>query len=200
MVCPTPETLDESLRNTPSNPELWFGAGQWAEYYGLDQQWHLALIRRVVARAPLEYRPEKDEDPKWEYAYDIGRDVNIPPYYIRASEEALKRAFGLRPFVFLQWALLRTEALVQFKENHQRDFAALNFGYTAEQMWNQFLNHEANKDFKTHFDSFPTNTQEKLLGHLFSTFNELNRLSKASEVSIMLSSTVSATNYENSTK
>lgn len=180
-IRPTPFDMDESLRRTPSNGLL-FGTGQWVEYYGGDAQWHLGMIRRVFAKAPLEYRPTSGEEPKWEYSYSLGRGLTVPPYLVRAPEEALKRAFGLRPFVFLQWALLRVESLVVFKHTHQRDFETMNFQYAAEMMWEQFLNHSSNVAFKEHFENHDENSQRKLIEHLLSVFAGMDRLSKLNAV------------------
>ena len=180
-IRPTPADMDNSLFKTPSNG-LMFGTGQWAEYYGGDAKWHLALVRRVYAKAPLDYRQGQGE-PKWEYSYNFGKGLNIPPYLVRAPEEALKRTFGMRPFVFLQWALLRVESMTQFQEYHQRDFEQMSFQYTAETLWDQWLNDELNTDFKAHFDSFEPNVQKKLIDHLLSAFAGLDRLSKLNQVS-----------------
>jgi hypothetical protein len=109
---------------------------------------------------------------------------------VRAPEEALKRAFGMRPFVFLQWALLRTESMVQFQEKHQRDFEEFNFQYAAETMWTQFLNHPNNRDFKAHFDSFDDGAQRKLVEHLLSAFGGMDRLSKLNAVSFSVRSPI----------
>jgi hypothetical protein len=181
QVRPTAVDMDASLAQTPSNG-LMFGTGQWAEYYGGDARWHLGLVRRVFAKAPLDYRASSGVEPKWEYSYNFGKGINVPPYLVRAPEEALKRTFGMRPFVFLQWALLRVESMTQFQEHHQRDFELMNFQYAAECMWEQFLNHPSNIDFKAHFESFDEPVRKKLVEHLLSVFTGLDRLSKLNAV------------------
>lgn len=183
MVRPTYLDMDKSIDISPGNGLL-FGTGQWAEYYGGDAKWHLGLIRRVLAKAPLDHRPSTKEEPKWEYSYSFGKGIDVPPYLVRAPEEALKRRFGMRPFVFIQWALLRVETTTRFQEHHQRDFEVFNFQYAAETMWNQFLNHSDNADFKIHFESSDEVAQTKLLQHVLSPFAGIDRLSKLNSVSL----------------
>ena len=184
-VRPSFKDMDNSIRFSPSNGSP-FGTGQWAEYYGGDARWHLALIRRVQAKAPLDYRVsgggKPSVEPKWEYSYNFGRGVNIPAYFVRAPEEALKRSFGMRPFVWLQYALLRVEQMVRFQEHHQRDFEEFSFTFAAESLWEQWLNHPNNGDFKAFFESCPEQERTKLINHLLSVFGGLDRLSKLNAV------------------
>ena len=181
---PSPLELDNSLKQTAPNGLL-FGAGEWVEYFGVDSRWHLTRVLRIFAKAPLDYRPQSGQEPKWEYSYNFGKGLNVPPYLVRAPEESMRRAFGPRPFLFMQWALLRFEAMVKFQENHQRDFEEMNFQYSAENLWEQFLNHPNNLDFKEHFLSFEPHVRNKLLQHLFSAFAGMDRLSKLNAVSFI---------------
>ena len=178
---PTPQDMDYSLLDKSPNENLLFGAGQWVEYRGMDQNWHLARVLRIQARAPLEYRPDSGVKPNWEYSYNLGRGLNVAPNFVRAPQEALKRQFGLRPFLFLQWALLRFEQTVQFQDRHSRDFELMNFQYFAEKLWEDWLNHPLNKDFKNHFESFDTSSRKKLLQSLLSSFAGMDRLSKLNQ-------------------
>lgn len=49
---PTSENVDDAVLNEPPDSRLKFEQGQWCEYHGLDMQWHLTQIKRVVKVAP----------------------------------------------------------------------------------------------------------------------------------------------------
>jgi len=205
-VRPTPSAMDDSVLRTPDNGTgLLFATGQWLEYQGLDQQWHLGLVRRVMATAPLDYDPLSSDEPKWEYAYNVGTQLTIPPFLTRAPEEGLKRIFGMRPFVFQQWCMLRVMNFCRFQEEHQRDFENMNFVLQAELIWVNWLDNPSNADFKQFFESqsqgsfwssilffslfftqqitvttttTTTGTRTKLVQHILSPFSSIERLSK----------------------
>jgi len=132
---------------------LSFDLGQWCEYLGTDMRWHLAPVRRVVKMAPEDYDGMDDEDEiEYEYFYSIGSSTLVDPNTVRASEEALKRVFGFGPWVWQQWACLQLETFTRFQEGHDRDFANANFNMVAKDLWDYWLNHDKNKEFKKIYD------------------------------------------------
>jgi hypothetical protein len=105
---PTPEDMDAAVSMPSSDPDVKFEKGQWCEYLGDDMEWHLAQVRRVVRVAPEDYDPTSLGEPAWEYYYQFPGGAVAAGYDVRASEEALKRVFGLRPWLWQQWALVGT--------------------------------------------------------------------------------------------
>jgi len=178
-VRPTPAAMDDAVLRTPDNGTgLLFATGQWLEYQGLDQQWHLGLVRRVVASAPLDYDPLSNEEPAWVYAYNVGKQLTIPPFLTRAPEEGLKRVFGLRPWIFQQWCVLRVLSYCRFQEEHQRDFETMSFVLMAEVVWMNWLDNAANAEFRALYDAQPQGARTKLVQHILSPFASIDRLSK----------------------
>ena len=66
--------------------------------------WHLSQIRRIV-RVPQDGWNSL-ADIKWTYYYNFDGGALVTNKDIRAPEEALKRVFGFRPWVWQQWALV----------------------------------------------------------------------------------------------
>lgn len=146
------------------NGKLPYRTGQWVERMGNDMLWHLEPIRRtsqaVSARAGKAYDT-------W---YKTSSGLMFPIDHVRAPREGLIRQFGMRPFLWQQWALLRTEQFVRFQLNHERDFEIVDFMNTADFLFGEWLDDERNKDFKALYDSKPENAREKLRAHLFKPF------------------------------
>ena len=103
---PTPADMDAAL-NEPTNKKIKFEKGQWCEYLGGDMKWHLAQVRRVVRIAPENYDPTSLAEPEWDFYYQFRGGAVAADYDVRASEEALKRIYGHRPWLWQQWALVR---------------------------------------------------------------------------------------------
>jgi hypothetical protein len=68
-------------------------------------KWHLGQLRRVIKSAPEVWDPSAGKTAwKYQYLFD-GNDI-VDNHGIRAPEEALKRIFGFRPWVWQQWAIV----------------------------------------------------------------------------------------------
>jgi len=104
---PLPEDMDNSVMHHPSNPKIKFDKGQYCEFMGRDMKWHLARVQRV-ARVPKEtYDPMAGKPPEFDYLYQFAGGNVFTEREVRASEEGLKRVFGLRPWLWQQWAIVR---------------------------------------------------------------------------------------------
>ena len=184
---PTSADLINAVLEQPNNGTgLPFGQGQWIEYFGTDQRWHLERVRRVVAQTPLPAVPSGAEAPigkprDYVYAYNLGKGKLVPPFLVRAPEEGLKRVFGMRPWLWQQWAMLRVSELVRFQDGHQRDFETLTFVHAAASLWEQWLRDPRNADFARVFDGHDHHVQSKLLDHVLGPFLGMDRLSKQNQ-------------------
>jgi len=107
VKAPTVEDIDDSILRS-STTGLPFEKGQWIERLGNDMTWHLEPIRRVV-------RIANGED-SFDYFYKTSAGLLVPVDKCRASEEGLKRHFGMRPWVWQQWANLRVEDYLRFQK------------------------------------------------------------------------------------
>jgi hypothetical protein len=164
---------------------LHFEQGQYAEYMGEDMTYRLAQVRRIVRRIDPEWEPEnEDDEPDYDYFYSIGSKHQIEPASVRCSEEGIKLLFGYRPFVFQQWALLKLEARVRFTKFHPLDFQKMMFRKESQVLWNEWLNHDQNQDFRSLVEqtekSFP-GTSEKLVDFILSPFSLMDEISKGEE-------------------
>lgn len=182
-VRPSINELVDSLMHIPANDtELPFGTGQWVsddermtenkepeltftrktdqqvEFYDTDQMWHLAKIKRVVARPTTRRTTSSAATTKkseLDYFYNVGIDKLVPPFLVRVPEASIVRVFGTRPLVFQQWCMLRVMRMVRFQEGHQRDFETFSFAHAAEGIWNEWLCEPRNLAFKIRYESFP---------------------------------------------
>ena len=108
---PTPDEMDESVTMQPKDKRVKFEKGQWCEYLGRDMKWHLAQVRRVVRVAPEQYDPTSLAEPNWEFWYQFDGGNAVQNFDVRASAEGLKRIFGLRPWIWQQWAMVSVHYL-----------------------------------------------------------------------------------------
>lgn len=171
---PTIEDCVFSVMTLPKNEDIEFEQGYWVEVLGNDMVWHLGLCKRVVAQAPDDYDyddPENDGKPiPYNYFFNVGAQKLVPAKYVRAPETGLKKVFGLRPWLWQQYALLKIEKYLRFDADHERDYAECDCIRFADKLWNEFLEDPKNADFKEFYDKFDDGPQDKLVSHLLSPF------------------------------
>jgi len=97
----------------------------------------------------------------WEYFYSIGSSTLIPPDQVRAPEEALKRVFGFGPWLWQQWAALQMESFTRFQADHERDFTNANFVKIARDLWEYWVTHKSNRDFRALYESIDVDNPDK---------------------------------------
>lgn len=175
---PTAQDMEDAIYRHPTNPKLKFEQGQWCEYLGMDMKWHLGQVKRVVKVAPKGWKPKVDRKPDWDFCYSFQGDDLVSREKVRAPEEALKREFGLRPWVWQQWAFLKVESMTRFQRFHERDFETLNFGMTASMFFQQWLNDSRNADFRLFFETRDQGERDKLVDHLLTPFVLMDEISK----------------------
>jgi hypothetical protein len=169
---PRARDVDHSVYFIPSdNGPCWYGVGQWIERYHDDMAWHLEPIRRIVKSEDVN---DETGEIKVTYYYKTSAGVLVRHDLVRAPEEGLKRAFGYRPWIWQQWALLKLEENLRFQKQHQRDFQEVDFVVLPTKLWDKWLHDPLNADFKNLHDSKPESAQIKLKDHIFKCFQHMN--------------------------
>ena len=165
--------------------------GEWVEVLGHDMKWRLRLITRVMKQMPSNYNwmsemdgPLVDDKQSWDYyTYHAGAEKNLHEQKLRAPLEGLQALFGLRPWVWQQWAMLKLEEKMRFQENHQDDFMILSAQRVAMQLWNDWIEHPSNQDFKALFynDNVGDFGRSELLDHIFHPFVLIDQLTSGDD-------------------
>jgi hypothetical protein len=97
---------------------------------------------------------------------------------IRAPAVGLKKIFGLRPWIWQQWALLRFEKLVRFHSKHDDDFEEVDAQNFANKLWDEWIEDPRNADFKQLVDEMGPIAELELTDHIFSPFTEIDDITK----------------------
>lgn len=157
--------------------------GDWVEVIGYDMKWRLHYITKVVKQPTSDYNWKyessfSDQDGDWVYTYHAGVEKNLPEHRLRAPYDGLKALFGLRPWLWQQWAMLKLEEKMRFQENHQDDFMIMSAQRYAMQIWNEWLDHPKNQDFKTVFynDHVGDFGRAELMDHILHPFVLMDEL------------------------
>jgi len=162
---------------------------EWVEVLGNDMKWRLRVITRVVKQASSDYNwkvesPAQDDNDGWVYTYQAGAEKNLPEHRLRAPQHGLQALFGLRPWLWQQWAMLKLEEKMRFQENHPDDFVILSAQCYAMQLWNEWLEHPRNQEFKSVFydDRIGDFGRTQLLGHILYPFVLIDKLTTSDEL------------------
>ena len=170
---PTSADLDDAVNRQINHETRLFDMGQWVEHLHDDMRWHLEPIARVVGNELID----EDDNIRLEESYKLRSGVLVPHQDVRCPEEALKRAFGMRPWVWQQWAILKLEEHVRFQDYHERDFENLDFSVLPGKLYNSWLDDPRNVEFKALHDAKPEAARLKLREHLMSPFELMNKVS-----------------------
>eukprot|EP00586_Coscinodiscus_wailesii_P020069 CAMPEP_0172493602 /NCGR_PEP_ID=MMETSP1066-20121228/25020_1 /TAXON_ID=671091 /ORGANISM="Coscinodiscus wailesii, Strain CCMP2513" /LENGTH=675 /DNA_ID=CAMNT_0013263825 /DNA_START=123 /DNA_END=2147 /DNA_ORIENTATION=- len=179
---PTPCQLINLGKAHPNQSR--YKPGDWVEVEGLDMIWRVNMITRVVKRAPDDWdwnAPQNEgKEPNWIFTYNAGSIRNIAEEDLRSPEEGLKTVFGHGPWVWQQWALLKVEDKIRFQEGHQDDFAEKDIQKLAADLWDQWLDHPENIEFKTLFEDERIGDygRSELETHIQKPFNLIDRITE----------------------
>jgi hypothetical protein len=127
-----------------------------------------------------------DDEPDYDYFYNVGSASLLDTSQVRAPEEGLKLIFGFGPWVWQQWACLQLETFTRFQQDHDQDFVNANFRKVASDLWTYWVENKRNAEFKVLYDGVeawkpPKNgpgTQEKLMTHIMSPFRIMDDIAK----------------------
>jgi len=158
--------------------------GTWVEIEGPDMKWRLNMITGSIKEAPDDWdwnnSDKEDKEPPWVYYYHAGSDRRFREEDVRSPEEGLKRVFGNRPWIWQQWAMLKLEEKIRFQEGHQHDCIEMDVQKYGADLWDQWLEHESNLEFKNAFndDRVGNVGRSELLNHIQTPFHLIDRLSE----------------------
>jgi hypothetical protein len=161
--------------------------GDWVEIEGNDLIWRLDMVTRAVRQAPddWDWNDPKNEgkEPKWKFTYNAGLRRKIKEIDLRSPEAGLKLIFGCRPWVWQQWAILKVEEMLRFQPGHQNDFATKDIQKFAADLWEQWLNHPANLEFKELFydDRIGDKGRTVLVDHIQKPFELIDRIGEEND-------------------
>ena len=148
-----------------------FEEGDWVEVLDDDMQWRLQRIREIKM---TDIDGDGDAgDEEWELLYDVGSQKNLSSDEIRCSEAGLKALFGVRPWVWQQYALLKLEERLRFQKDHAEDFVNFPIKDYIDDLWKQWLDNPDNSDFKELFNHnlIGESGRRSLVKHIMTPFN-----------------------------
>ncbi|KAH9251345.1 hypothetical protein BASA81_010756 [Batrachochytrium salamandrivorans] len=165
---PTWTNCDDSvLKQDVNHPnQLPFQIGDWIERLGDDMEWHLEPIRRIVVF-------QDTPNIAW---YKTEAEVLVRSDRARCSQQGIQRQFGMRPYLWQQYTLLKLEEQLRFQPHHEYDFETFQCLVFAESMWEEWLHNERNADFLLLMQSKPQHVQDKLKHHLLSPFSFMDHV------------------------
>eukprot|EP00565_Helicotheca_tamesis_P006551 CAMPEP_0185735410 /NCGR_PEP_ID=MMETSP1171-20130828/25212_1 /TAXON_ID=374046 /ORGANISM="Helicotheca tamensis, Strain CCMP826" /LENGTH=746 /DNA_ID=CAMNT_0028405709 /DNA_START=1 /DNA_END=2241 /DNA_ORIENTATION=+ len=179
-------TLKE-LIHVGEAPATHYKQGDWVEVRGPDMVWRLDRITRVVKIAPDDWDwndpLNEGKDPTWIFSYHAGNTRDICEKDLRAPEEGLLHVFGSRPWVWQQWACIKLENALRFQRGHENDFMTMDVQKYVAELWEQWMNHPSNADFKTVFQDERIGDfgRAELVGHIMKPFELIDEIKEDKE-------------------
>ena len=181
-----PATVSPCLQDLLNVGHLYEGAnykpGDWIELQGPDMKWRCEMVTRVLKLAPDDWDwndpANADQTPPWLYYYHAADQRMLQGQDVRSPKEGLLRIFGQRPWVWQQWACLKLESALRFQLGHQFDFMSKDVMKYALDLWDGWLNHPDNADFKAVFqdDRVGDRGRKELLTHIMTPFDIIRRI------------------------
>mmetsp|Transcript_1892 Transcript_1892/g.3777 ORF Transcript_1892/g.3777 Transcript_1892/m.3777 type:complete len:708 (+) Transcript_1892:251-2374(+) len=163
-----------------------YSVGDWVEVQGPDTQWRLTYVKRIVKQAPDDWDwndPDNlGKEPEYNFYYNCGEHRMLEEDYLRSPQEGLRRIFGMRPWVWRAYALLRFENFVRFQKNHENDFDEVDAQQYARHLWNEWLHNEKNGAFLQRYEEVGEIAQQELLEHLLAPFIDIDDVTEDHEV------------------
>uniref|UniRef100_A0A7S4M9V9 Uncharacterized protein n=1 Tax=Odontella aurita TaxID=265563 RepID=A0A7S4M9V9_9STRA len=165
-----------------------YSPGSWVEIRGYDMKWRLDMITRVVKQAPDDWdwnNPNNArEQPQWDFYYHCGKHRRLREDELRSPKEGLRRVFGRRPWVWQQYACIKVEDKLRFQEGHQNDCILFDVQKYVAELWEEWLNHPSNSDFKAVFDDDRVGDfgRRELIIHVMKPFKLMEKIKEDKEV------------------
>ena len=156
--------------------------GEWVELQGPDMGWRCEMVTRVLKIAPDDWDwndPDNEGiEPDWDYYYHAGEERMIQVGDVRSPKEGLVRLFGQRPWIWQQWACIKLEYVLRYQIGHQHDFESKDVIKYALELWEEWLNHPSNADFKAVFDDdrIGDRGRRELINHIMTPFDLIRRI------------------------
>ena len=155
--------------------------GDWVEVMDVDMQWRLNRIKEIKVQDVDGDGDAGDEE--WEVTYDVGGLKDLSAEDIRCSEAGLKMLFGIRPWVWQQYALLKVEERIRFQRDHADDFVNFPIIDTAKELWETWLENPDNSDFKELYNhpGIGESGRRMLISHILKPFELMSMLAEGQE-------------------
>lgn len=155
--------------------------GDWVEIMDVDMEWRLNQVKEIKV-----YDVDGDGDAgdeEWEVGYDVGGLKNLTSDEIRCSEAGLKVLFGIRPWVWQQYAMLKIEERIRFQRDHADDFVNFPIVDTTKELWEVWLDNPDNADFKELYNhpSIGESGRRSLVAHIMKPFELMAMLAEGQD-------------------
>ena len=180
-------TLMDLINVGPGRTGYAYKPGEWVEIQGAEMSYRIQMITRVLKLSPPNWDwndpANEGQNPEWMYFYHAGNKRMIEAHEVRSPKEGLVRIFGQRPWIWQQWACLKLEHTLRFQEGHQDDFMSKDVPKFATDLWERWLNHPLNHDFrKVYFDDrVGDRGRQELVNHIMTPFTLLDKMKEDKE-------------------
>jgi hypothetical protein len=168
QACTVCDIIEDTLLDRRTKKHR-YDIGEWVEVRGRNFIWRLEIIKDIL-------KVKDGDDAEDTYTYVTAVDLNLTESEIRWPREALRRIFGMAPWVWQQWACLRLENKMRFQAVHPDDFELLDIRDYIHELWKCWLFDEQNKDFREFFDRVGPSGQAELVDHLMSPFDLMDEV------------------------
>lgn len=166
-----PENREYNMKTILESTLRELKAGDWVEVQGGDLIWRLSMIGSVIKSQDM------NEGTVVSF-YKIG-SAYVDESHFRVSEIGLRRLFGSGPWIWQQWALLKLEHILRFQIQHRCDFEEFETLVFVEALWDNWLSHEDNDEFRKLFDDARIGKmgRKHLEANIFTPFEEIAKVS-----------------------
>uniref|UniRef100_A0A7S1UBC6 Uncharacterized protein n=1 Tax=Phaeomonas parva TaxID=124430 RepID=A0A7S1UBC6_9STRA len=146
-----PLDVEMPPRKRPGRPQRWFDVGVSVEVFADNGRWCGGTVARVIEQVRDAFdwggggAPEESD---YQVFYNVGAHRMKHASDVSLSREFLIQRFGMRPWLWQQWAMLQLEQRLRFQRDHPRDFAELDSSEFGRFLWRKWLNDARNRDFR----------------------------------------------------
>lgn len=135
-----------------------YDIGEWVEVRGPSMRYRMEPIYNIL---------RSDDD---NVVYETLVDHKLTLGDLRWPQQALQRIFGMGPWAWQQWALLKLEDTLVFKQGHPHDLEVLDIRGYVEDLWQVWLQDKRNAEFRQLFERVGASGQQELVDHILSPF------------------------------
>eukprot|EP00816_Leptocylindrus_hargravesii_P006554 CAMPEP_0196805842 /NCGR_PEP_ID=MMETSP1362-20130617/5665_1 /TAXON_ID=163516 /ORGANISM="Leptocylindrus danicus, Strain CCMP1856" /LENGTH=847 /DNA_ID=CAMNT_0042178997 /DNA_START=230 /DNA_END=2770 /DNA_ORIENTATION=- len=161
--------------NDVEDADVYFLPGDYVEVLSIDMQWRMQLITKVVMlpEKGWDWNSNEGTEPSWDMFYHTHLEEMLTLDRIRAPEEGLRRIFGMGPWIWQQYALLRLESKLRFQDKHAHDFENFDVAKYTRELWDNWVDNPENEEFRrVYYDErLGKATQKVLIQHIMKPFD-----------------------------
>eukprot|EP00934_Nitzschia_sp_Nitz4_P006971 Nitzschia sp. Nitz4//scaffold174_size87051//69494//71894//NITZ4_005120-RA/size87051-snap-gene-0.116-mRNA-1//-1//CDS//3329538905//6961//frame0 len=168
VTCSVQDIIEDTLIDR-SHKTHRYDIGEWVEVRGKSMRYRLEQIEDVV-------RAMDSEGDGYTFVYETAVDHKLAEHQVRWPREALRRIFGIGPWVWQQWACLKLENKLRFQDGHQDDFEIFDIRAYIVELWEVWLADPRNTGFRNLYDQVGTSGQNELLDHIVAPFEMMHEV------------------------